>query len=239
MKLYAELADWWPLMSPPDDYAEEADTIAGLLAPSPGPEPPRLLELGSGGGHLASHLKARFTMVLADLSSLMLDLSRRLNPECRHVEGDMRRLRLDETFDAVLIFDALSHLCTMADLEAALVTARVHLRPGGVAVFCPDGTAETFQPDVSTGGTDGAGRAMRYMEWTRLTADGSATETDFVYLLREGDGPTRVEVDHVRLGLFSRAQWGAAIARAGFETVDRHTVSARDVFVARVAETPA
>lgn len=239
MKLYAELADWWPLLSPPEDYADEAKTIAGLLAPSPGPQPPRLLELGSGGGHLASHLKARFTMVLADLSPPMLDLSRRLNPECRHVEGDMRALRLDETFDAVLIFDAVSHLGTMADLEAALATARAHLRPGGVAVFCPDGTTETFRPDVSTGGTDGVGRAMRYMEWTRVASDGSATETDFVYLLREGDAPTRIEVDHSRLGLFSRAQWGAAIARAGFEAVDRHTVSDRDVFVARVAEAPA
>lgn len=239
MKLYAELADWWPLLSPPEDYAKEAETIAGLLAPSPGPEPPRLLELGSGGGHLASHLKARFTMVLADLSPPMLDLSRRLNPDCRHVEGDMRALRLNETFDAVLIFDAVSHLDTMADLEAALATARAHLRPGGVAIFCPDATTETFQPDVSTGGTDGVGRAMRYMEWTRLAADGSATETDFVYLLREGDGPTRFEGDHVRLGLFSRSQWGAAIARAGFETVDRQPVSDRDVFVARVAETPA
>jgi hypothetical protein len=37
----------------------------------------------------------------------MLELSRALNPECRHLQGDMRSLRLEERFEAVLIFDAI------------------------------------------------------------------------------------------------------------------------------------
>ena len=88
-KLYGELASWWPLLSAPADYAEEA---AFLRARSNASERPArtLLELGSGGGNNASHLKARFEMALVDPSPGMLDVSRALNPECEHVQGDMR-----------------------------------------------------------------------------------------------------------------------------------------------------
>ena len=63
--------------------------------------PRTLLELGSGGGNNASYLKARFQMVLVDRSSGMLAVSRALNPECEHVEGDMRTVRLGRQFDGV------------------------------------------------------------------------------------------------------------------------------------------
>ena len=167
MKLYDELAEWSPLMSPPEEYEAEAEPVASLLSPHPTTHRLRLLELGAGGGHLASHLKARFEMTLVDLSPRMLDQSRRLNPECRHLTGDMRSLRLEERFDAVLVFDAISHMQTEADLLATMRTARAHLEPGGVALFCPDWTVDRFAPATSTGGIDGPERGMRYLEWTQ------------------------------------------------------------------------
>ena len=103
MKLYDTLAEWWPLMSPPGEYAAEADAVMRLLFPDPPTNRLRLLELGSGGGHLASHLARSLDMTLVDLSPRMLDQSRRLNPGCRHLQGDMRHLRLPEAFDAVLV----------------------------------------------------------------------------------------------------------------------------------------
>ena len=71
-----------------------------------------LLELGSGGGNNASHLKHRFECTLTDLSPEMLALSRTLNPECEHIEGDMRTLRLERTFDAVFVHDAIAYITT-------------------------------------------------------------------------------------------------------------------------------
>jgi trans-aconitate methyltransferase len=52
-----------------------------------------VLELGSGGGHNAFHLKARYAMTLVDLSEDVLTVSRRLNPKCDHHRGDMRGSR--------------------------------------------------------------------------------------------------------------------------------------------------
>ena len=94
-------------------------------------------------------------MTLPELSPHVLEQSRRLNRECRHLTGDMRSLRLEERFDAVLVFDAISHMQTEADLLATMRSARAPLEPGGVALFCPDWTVDCLTPGTSTGGIDG------------------------------------------------------------------------------------
>lgn len=235
MKLYDEIADWWPLMSPPQDYADEAGPVADLLSRQGTSGRKRLLELGAGGGHLASHLKARFDMTLVDLSPRMLEQSRRLNPECRHLTGDMRSLRLEERFDAVLVFDAISHMQTEADLLATMRTARAHLEPGGVALFCPDWTVESFTPATSMGGIDGPERGMRYLEWTQPEIRGTTYESDLVYLLREANGTQRVVHDRMVLGIFPRATWTRLLTEAGFGQVVMAEQSERDVFQAIAA----
>ncbi|MCL7466202.1 class I SAM-dependent methyltransferase [Phaeovulum sp. NW3] len=234
MRLYDDLADWWPLMSPPAEYEAGSVPVARLLSAGAAGRP-RLLQLGAGGGHLASHLETRFDMTLVDLSLRMLDGSRRLNPDCRHLTGDMRSLRLDETFDAVLVFDAISHMTTEADLLATMRTACAHLTPGGVALFCPDWTVERFVPGASMGGIDGPERGMRYLEWTQPMIRRTTYESDFVYLLREADGTRRVVHDRMVLGIFSRDTWARLLAEAGFGQVVIAEESGRDVFQAWAA----
>src|SRR5690242_9099080 len=89
-KLYFELASWYHLLSSPPDYGEEAEFVRRLLAGAGSISPVTVLELGSGGGNNASHLKAHFKLTLVDLSEGMLNLSRQLNPECEHIYGDMK-----------------------------------------------------------------------------------------------------------------------------------------------------
>jgi len=93
-KLYGELSSWFHLLSDPADYAEEAEFARGLMVESCSAPPETLLELGSGGGNNASHLKAHFKLMLVDLSPGMLDLSRTINPDCEHIQGDMKTIRL-------------------------------------------------------------------------------------------------------------------------------------------------
>jgi SAM-dependent methyltransferase len=147
-KMYTELASWWSLLSPPGDYAEEAAFYLKALIEACERSPQTLLELGSGGGNNASHLKSRFQMVLVDLSPGMLAVSRRLNPECEHVEGDMRTVRLGRQFDCVFVHDAIVYMTTEADLRKAIETAFVHCRPGGAALFAPDHIKENFRPST-------------------------------------------------------------------------------------------
>ena len=94
MKMYSELAPWFHLLTRPEDYADEAAFTIAVVEGTILGEARTLLELGSGGGNNASHLKRRFACTLTDLSPDMLELSRSLNPECDHLAGDMRTLRL-------------------------------------------------------------------------------------------------------------------------------------------------
>ena len=58
-KMFDELAAWWPLISSPADYAEEAAFFERTVVDAC-EEPARtLLELGSGGNN-APYLKHRF-----------------------------------------------------------------------------------------------------------------------------------------------------------------------------------
>ena len=239
-RLYTDLAAWWPLFSPPDRYAEEADWLLDTVATMLGRRPATMIELGSGGGHTASHLGRHAAMTLVDLSPAMLDVSRRLNPRASHVEGDMRTVRLGQTFDVAMIHDAVMYMTTADDLAAALTSLRAHLTTNGIAAVLPDYVAETFKPHVESGGhdaDDGSGRGLRYISWIQAPAPGATVHSaDLAILLRDADGAVRMVHDHHRLGLFDRATWHAAFARAGFAapTIVRDLWQ-RDVFLARPA----
>jgi SAM-dependent methyltransferase len=113
--MYGDLAGWWPLLSAPAAYAEEAGIYRRLLDGAGDRPPETVLELGSGGGNNASHLKAHYRLTLVDLSDGMLEVSRELNPGCEHVQGDMRTVRLGRTFDAVFVHDAVNYMTTAED----------------------------------------------------------------------------------------------------------------------------
>ena len=87
-KMYGELAAWWPLLSSADDYVEEAAFYQRVLLEHCARPARTLLELGSGGGNNAFHLKADFAITLVDLSPDMLRQSSEINPELPHHVGD-------------------------------------------------------------------------------------------------------------------------------------------------------
>ena len=235
LKLYSELARWWPLLSPPDEYLDEAEFFQGVLSGAGLPPAPTMLELGCGGGNNAFHLKRLFDRVtLSDVSPQMVTVSQALNPDCEHVIGDMRTLRLERTFDVVFTHDAIDYMTTLDDLRLALDTAFQHCAPGGLALFVPDYVRETFEPSTEHGGTDGDGRALRYLEWTYDPDDTDTTYiTEYSYLLREDNRPALAEHDMHICGLFARAEWLRLLHEVGFEPEVLHDQYERDVFVAR------
>ncbi len=241
--LYQELAGWWPLISPAAEYAEDAEMVTAVFGSAAGPVR-SVLDLGSGGGHVALHLKAGRSMTLVDLSAQMLATSRELNPDCEHVQGDMRAIRLGRVFDAVLVHDAVDYVTSQHELRLVIETAFAHCRPGGLAVFAPDHTAETFRPGTgSGGGSDAGGRQAVFRE---RTSDPDPADdwilAEYEFTLREADGTTRVVPEAHRLGSFRRGTWLRLLAEAGFTAEVRpgvpaasHSAPPRAVFVGRRA----
>ncbi|HEX4745350.1 MAG TPA: class I SAM-dependent methyltransferase [Gaiellaceae bacterium] len=219
--MYSDLAPWFHLLTHPSDYEDEAAFVRRVVANVGDGNSRTLLELGSGGGNNASHLKAHFQCTLTDIAPEMLELSQSLNPECEHLVGDMRMLWLGRTFDVVFVHDAIGYLTTEDDLRAALETAALHVRPGGVVVLTPDATTETFEPSTDHGGHDADdGRSLRYLEWTHAPRTPTTYEVDYVIALNAPGEELRIVHDRHTLGLFPRATWTRLIADVGIELVD-------------------
>ena len=235
---YGDLAAWWPLLASADVYAEEADFYRRLLVESCDPPLRTILELGSGVGTNAAQLKGEFKLTLVDRSPGVLAVSRTMNPECEHIEDDIRTIRLGRVFDAVLIHAAIRNMTSEDDLRATIATASVHCRPGGAALFAPAVVSDTFLASTEHGGSDGERRALRYLEWA---SDPDPTDQtyriDVAYLLRREDGTVTVEHDRHVEGLFSRTDWLRLIREAGFEPEVRPSQYGKhggaEVFLAR------
>jgi SAM-dependent methyltransferase len=234
-RLYGELAEWWPTFSTPAEFQEEAAFFERVLNETVDPPPRTLLELGSGGGNNASHLKSKFAMTLVDISPHMLAVSRALNPECEHLEGDIRTIRLRRSFDAVFVHDAICHMTTEIDLAAVLKTAFDHCRPGGAALFAPDFVRETFVENVDHGGNDTDRGSVRFLQWTTdPDPNDSSYFVDFAIMIRDLNGTLRVEHDRHTYGLFARAAWRRLLREVGFQINTKRALVddfGRDLFV--------
>ena len=219
-RFYDDLARWWPLISPVDDYADEAAEYLRVLGDA-APAARTLLELGSGGGHNAFYMKHHYQLTLTDVAEPMLAVSRRLNPECEHAAGDMRTLALGRAFDIVFVHDAIDYMATERDLADAIATAARHCAPGGVVLIVPDHLKETYVPSTDHGGHDGRnGEGVRYLEWSwdpDPTDDHGTVVYSFV--LREHEGRWSAHTEEHRFGLFRRDTWLRLMAGAGLDAV--------------------
>jgi methyltransferase family protein len=147
----------------------------------------------------------------------MLANCARLVPSARRVLGDMRRLRLRERFDAVLIHDAIDYMRTPRDVRAALATAARHLGPRGALFVAPTYTRENFVDGEAEHDAD-ASANLTYLSYVH-DPDPNDTEYELVlvYLIRDPETrAVETAVDRHRCGLFSERQWLSFIREAGF-----------------------
>ncbi len=215
MKMYGDLVGWYRLMTPPEDYEKEAAIYIDCLRRARRPVR-EVLELGCGAGHNARWMKTAFQLTLVDINERMLALSRELNPECRHVVGDMRSLALEETFDAVFVHDAVAYMTSQEDLRAVMATARRHLRPGGAALFVPDDVRDEFEEWTDVWEKADGGRHLRFEEHNQdpNPADEQA-ESLYRWTMTE-DGETRVVEETHTFGMFDSSTWLELLAAEGF-----------------------
>jgi hypothetical protein len=144
----------------------------------------------------------------------------------------MRTLRLGREFDAVLVHDAANYLLTVEDLRAAVATAREHCREGGVVVFIPDETEESFMENTVHGGSDDGQRGIRYLEWTHDPDPCDCTYVlDFTYLVRGLGGEVNTHYDRHTCGMHPRDTWRDALAAAGFTPSTAFTPWGKEAFI--------
>lgn len=140
MKVFDAYAAYYDLLYRDKDYAGEAAYVLGLLA-AQGVRGGTMLELGCGTGrHAEQFARSGYSVHGVDLSAAMVERAARRfaddSSEHRFEVGDIRTLRLDRQFDAVVsLFHVFSYQSTNEDLDRAFHTASSHLRVGGALVF--------------------------------------------------------------------------------------------------------
>ncbi len=218
-RLYGDLAWVWPIVSPPEDYAEESERLGCAIAEHAGTSVETLLHLGCGGGHNDYTFKQRFEVTGVDVSEPMLDLARRLNPEVSYYTGDMRAVELGKRFDAVVALDSMSYMLTEQDLRSVFATAYAHLNSGGVFVTTASEILEGFQQNKTVGFSRSAGDLDITHVQNLHDPDPTDTtyETSFVYFIRRG-GRLKIETDRHVCGLFPLGTWVRTLRDVGFET---------------------
>jgi SAM-dependent methyltransferase len=213
--LYRELVPWYQLLDPVEDHADEAAAYQAAFERAC-PEAQTLLELGAGAGNNAFFLKRRYRCTLSEPSREMQALSMEQNPECEHLGGDMRNLRLERTFDVVLVHDAVQYMTDERELRAAIATAFVHTRPGGAVVFAPDVLRDNFEESTTLHEGARGTRTLRCLEWVwDPDPDDSTFHVEYAFLLREGNEVQAIHDRHVE-GLFTLATWTQLLESGGF-----------------------
>jgi ubiquinone/menaquinone biosynthesis C-methylase UbiE len=221
-RIYEDLAFLVPLISPPEEYGEEASHWRTVLREKLGEDRQEILELGVGGGYNLSHLTGDYQATAVDLSETMLTECRRLNPDITLHRGDMRNVRLKRKFAAVLIHDAISYMLSEADLSAAFQTAAVHLNPKGILITSPDRFLETFETPAIEHATHSAGDLqVTYLEYTHdLDPGDHVVESIMIYFI-QSKGSLRIELDRHTTGVFPKETWIRLMNDAGFSTETR------------------
>jgi SAM-dependent methyltransferase len=135
-------AAYYDLLYQDKDYNAEANFVHELLAKHGVAKQSSLLELGCGTGkHAECFARLGYSLHGVDMSQAMVDAANARKPadvakQLQFVVGDVRDIRVDQVFDAVIsLFHVASYQITNDDLMAMFKTAAMHLKPGGVFLF--------------------------------------------------------------------------------------------------------
>lgn len=203
---YNDLAWTEDLLANPAEYENEVKVYVDLINQISSDPPRTLLHLGSGAGGHDFIFKRHFKVTGVDLSLGMLNKARIANPDIEYLEGDMRTLRLNRLFDAVVIPDSIDYMASLEDLRLAVETAALHLKPGGVLLIVAK-TEESFRDNnFSYTGQNNDVHVTLFENNHINPLRPNSYEATFVYLIRE-KGELSIHTEHQVLGLFSQAIW--------------------------------
>lgn len=144
MTVFGNYSYYYDLLYREKDYVGEAQFVHQLIQQyAPGSQ--SILDLGCGtGNHAKLLVKEGYQVHGVDLSTEMLQQAHNhyshlpidMQTRLHFSEGDIRQVKLNQTFDVVLaLFHVISYQTTNDDILAAFQTVKQHLKPNGIFIF--------------------------------------------------------------------------------------------------------
>jgi ubiquinone/menaquinone biosynthesis C-methylase UbiE len=196
------------------DYAAEADRVHEIVQSNRRSSGRRLLDVACGTGGHVQYLKRHYDIEGVDLSAEMLEIARRRYPELLFHLGDMTRLELGTTFDAVIcLFSSIGYVQTVEKLNQTLRAFARHTVPGGVVVVDGWTTPDRWQPlylhALLVDEPD-----LKIARLSRSDQDGMLAIMEMHHLVVTAEGATSF-VERHEMGLFTPEQYCDAFEQAG------------------------
>jgi len=174
-----------------------------------------LLDVACGTGAHLLRLNAYYDVAGADLSAEMLREARRRLLGVALIESDMRTLRLDRTFDAVVcLFSGIGYMPKSLALDQSIQAMRDHLAPGGVLIVDGWVRQQSWRDPGTVQALSATSDGVAVARVVRSHRAGNHTTLELHHLVGSVDDVDYVVESH-ELTLFSDAEYLAAFERAG------------------------
>jgi SAM-dependent methyltransferase len=175
-----------------------------------------LLDVACGTGRHLEHLQGTFAVEGLDLNAALLEQAKRRCPGVPLHCGNMLDFSLGKTFDVVAcLFSSIAYVRTRENMERAVLTMARHVRPGGLLIVEPWFTPDSFW--VGHVVSNHVDTDDLKITWSYVSErDGDVSVLDIHYLVASRSGVEHFAERH-ELGLFTRADYAAALERAGFD----------------------
>lgn len=199
MSVFNAYARYYDLLYRDKDYAGEVRWIVDRIRRH-APNAHTILDLGCGsGGHALLLAQQGYRLCGVDLSDQMIAAARRHQAEVGitseqidFMTADLRTLRLDRKFDVVVaLFHVMSYQTSDQDLDAAFVTIRDHLQPGGLCIVdCWYGPAVVAErPTVRVKRFVDSGTSVVRIAEPVMHDNGNIVDVNYTLFVRDANGP--------------------------------------------------
>ena len=196
------------------DYPDLAIAAHGMIQ-SRKPGAATLLEVACGTGLYLEEFSKWYEVVGLDSSADMLAVARDRVPDGAFQQGDMATFDLGQTFDAVIcMFSSIGYVVTIERLESALRRFAAHLNPGGVMIVEPWLSPDVWRDD-HIGAASAVDSDLAVARTSTSVRDGRKVVMHWGFAVARPDGGTETYIEEHPTGLFTHAEYSAALRAAG------------------------
>jgi len=216
-QLYRKFARYYDRIYEKIDLRLEVDFIKWAAEQHKTSGGNKLLDIACGTGRHAQLLKDDFDVLGVDINPEMLEIARGKLPDINFIEGDMKKLNLEEKFDVVIcMFSAMNYNTTREEFKGTLENFYTHLNEGGVLIFDYGINKENWIEglvSVDTVVVDD----LKLARICQSHLENGIFQANFVFLIKE-DGKLDFDIDQHKLGVLGIEEVIDSMTETGFKS---------------------